>query len=91
MSLCGADAISVDHKNYLAESRQKLPETLIFGNINGYEVMVQGKPQDVDKAVKEAIANGVDAIWPGCDIWPTVPEENMKALMVSVKKYGKME
>jgi len=45
---------------------------------------------DVDKAVKEAIANGVNAIWPGCDIWPTVPRENMEALMAATLKYGKL-
>lgn len=91
MDLCGADAISVDHKNYIVESRQKVrPDTLLFGNINGYEVMVLGKPEDIDNAVREAIANGVSAVWPGCDIWPTVPQKNMEALMSAVRKYGKL-
>ena len=90
MSFCGADAISVDQKNNLAESRSNLgPDILIFGNIDGYGVMVAGKPEDVDNAVKEAIANGASAIWPGCDIWPTVPRQNMEALMTAAEKYGK--
>ena len=62
---------------------------LILGNIDAYGVMVLGKPEDVDNAVKEAVANGVDAIWPGCDIWPTVPRENMEALLAAAQKYGK--
>lgn len=91
MGCCGADAISIEQKNHVAESREKLgPDMLIFGNIDSYEVMVAGKPEDVDNAVKEAIANGVNAIWPGCDIWPTVPRENMEALMTATKKYGKL-
>ena len=91
MSLCGADAVSVDHKNHVAESRQKLgPDALIFGNFDGYNVLVLGKPDDVDKAVKDAIADGVSAVWPGCDIWPAAPRENMESLMTSTRKYGKL-
>jgi len=88
---CGADAISVDHKNHIAESRQKVrPDTLIFGDIDGFGVMVSGGPDDVDKAVKEAITDGVDAVWPGCDIWPTASQENMKALIAATQKYGSL-
>ena len=91
MALCGADAISVDQKNNVAESRNKLgPDAFILGNIDPYMVIVKGKPDDVDNAVKEAVANGVNAIWPGCDIFPTAPQENMKALMAAAQKYGKL-
>jgi [methyl-Co(III) methanol-specific corrinoid protein]:coenzyme M methyltransferase len=90
MLTIGADAISVEEKNHVADTRAKAgPGTLVFGNIAGYKVLVEGKPEDVDRAVKEAIANGVDAVWPGCDIWPTAPKENMEALVVATKEYGK--
>lgn len=92
MYACGADAISVEPKNHVAETRRKLgDDALILGNIDAFGVMVEGKPADVDKAVKEAIANGVNAIWPGCDIWPTVPRENMAALIAATRKYGKLD
>jgi len=91
MAACGADAISVEPKNHVAETRKKLgPEALILGNIDAFGVMVGGTPDDVDKAVKEAISNGVNGIWPGCDIWPTVPKENMEALMAAARKYGQL-
>jgi [methyl-Co(III) methanol-specific corrinoid protein]:coenzyme M methyltransferase len=91
MALCGADALSVEKKNRVAETRKKLgPDALIFGDLNAYEVLVQGKPKDVERSVQEAIESGVNAIWPGCDIWPTVPKENMEALMEAVRKYGPM-
>ena len=91
MAACGADAIAVEPKNHVAETRKKLgPAALILGNIDAYGVMVQGKPDDVEKAVKDAIANGVNAIWPGCDIWPTAPHENMTALMAAVRQYGQL-
>jgi [methyl-Co(III) methanol-specific corrinoid protein]:coenzyme M methyltransferase len=91
MAQCGADALSVEQKNHVAESRKKIgPEMPLLGNIDAYGVLVEGKPEDVDNAVKEAICNGVDAIWPGCDIWPTAPKENMLALLEAVRKYGRL-
>jgi [methyl-Co(III) methanol-specific corrinoid protein]:coenzyme M methyltransferase len=88
---CGADAVSVENKNDVVASRNILgSDALIFGDIDAYGVLVAGKPKDVDKAVKRAIASGVDAIWPGCDIWPTAPKENMKTLVDATRKYGKV-
>ena len=92
IALCGADAISVEEKNHIAESRKKIGSDMpIYGNIGGYKVLVAGTPEDVDKAVKQAIIEGISAIWPGCDIWPTAPKENMKALVEATRKYGKID
>jgi [methyl-Co(III) methanol-specific corrinoid protein]:coenzyme M methyltransferase len=91
MILCGADAISVEKKNNVAETRKKLgPDVMIFGELDAYGVLSMGKPDDVDKAVKEAVDRGVNAIWPGCDMWPMVPKENMEALVAAARKYGKL-
>lgn len=92
MVRCGADAISVEQKNHIAESRRKVgPDVHIYGNIDTFKVMVGGSPEDVDTAVKQAIAEGVNAVWPGCDLWPTAPKENMEALVAATRKYGKLE
>ena len=92
MALCGSDALSVEKKNDVAETRKKLgPDLLIFGELDAYGVLSQGKPDDVDRAVKEAVDRGVNAIWPGCDIWPVVPRENMEGLMAAARKYGKLK
>ena len=32
---------------------------------------------------------GVDAVWPGCDLWPAVKEENVKAYVEAIREYGK--
>jgi len=63
---------------------------LIFGEIDPFGVLTQGKPQDVERAVKEAVEGGVNAIWPGCDLWPVVPKENMETLIKAAQKYGKL-
>ena len=91
LGACGADALSIENKNDVKATRKVLgPDALIFGDVDAYNVLVAGKPEDVENAVKEAIEKGVNAIWPGCDIWPTAPEENMKALMAAGRKYGKL-
>lgn len=91
MADCGADAISVDQMNNVAESRQKVgPDVRILGNVDPYGVLVAGKPEDVDNSVKKSIEGGVNAVWPGCDIFPTAPRENMLALKTAVDKYGQL-
>ena len=92
MGLCGADALSVEQQNNIAESRTKLgPDALILGNVDPYGVIVKGTPKDIDTAVKQSVADGVSAIWPGDDIWPTVPWENMEAFVSAARKYGKTQ
>ncbi|MBI5057129.1 MAG: MtaA/CmuA family methyltransferase [Nitrospirae bacterium] len=83
----GAKAISVDQKNDVAETRKKIgAEALLFGNYDPYNVLVSGTPELVKETIRKCIDNGVSAVWPGCDIWPTVQPENIKAMMDEVKK-----
>lgn len=84
----GARAISVDQKNDVAETRKKLgSDVLIFGNYDPYNVLVAGTPDRVRETIKRCIDDGVSAVWPGCDIWPTVPEKNFRAMMETVLNY----
>jgi [methyl-Co(III) methanol-specific corrinoid protein]:coenzyme M methyltransferase len=86
MAECGADAVSVDHKNRLVETRQKLgPKAIILGNFDPIKVMHKGLAKDVGPAVIESLNSGANAVWPGCDLWPEVPRENMEALMTALK------
>ncbi len=85
----GAPVISVEQSNDLVRSRQDIgDEVLLFGNVDAYNVLVTGSPEDVEKAVLKALEGGVDGIWPSCDIWPTAPVQNMKAYVDATKKYG---
>jgi [methyl-Co(III) methanol-specific corrinoid protein]:coenzyme M methyltransferase len=91
MNECGADALSVEQKNDVALTRQKLgDDAVILGNIDPFNVLAKGTKEDVKKAVKNAISNGVSGVMPGCDIWPDVSPENMLALVEATKKYGKI-
>ncbi len=85
----GPTAISVEQKNDVAESRKKLGDgALIFGNFDAYNVLVSGSEELVRSTMRKCIDDGVNAVWPGCDIWPTVPPANMTAMMDEIKTYG---
>jgi [methyl-Co(III) methanol-specific corrinoid protein]:coenzyme M methyltransferase len=88
MAESGATAISVDQKNDVAETRAKLgPQALVFGNYDPYNVLVAGTPELVRTTMHKCLDDGVSAVWPGCDIWPTVPPENVKAMLDEVANY----
>ncbi|RJP70313.1 MAG: MtaA/CmuA family methyltransferase [Candidatus Abyssobacteria bacterium SURF_17] len=90
MNRVGAGALSVDQKNDLRETRKTIgPKPILLGNFDPFNILVKGTPSDVKRAVQECVNGGVDAVWPGCDIWPTVPTENMNALMQAVKNARK--
>lgn len=85
----GCNAISVETKNDLAKTREDIGnEPLIFGNVDAYNILVNGTPESIEKAVKASLDGTVDAVWPSCDIWPTAPVENLKAMVEATKKYG---
>lgn len=90
MNDCGADSLSVDQKNNLAESRGKLGNnTILLGNFDPYNTLCALEEKEVESVIKKCVDDGADAVWPGCDIWPMVKEENVKALVRAVEKYGK--
>ena len=90
MNDCGADAVSVDQKNNVAESRKKLGnDAIILGNFDPYGTLCQMEASEVESVIKKCIDDGVDAVWPGCDLWPDVKEENVKTYVRTVKEYGK--
>ncbi|MBI3763194.1 MAG: methyltransferase [Chloroflexi bacterium] len=84
---CGADAISVDQTNDVALSRRTLgPDVMIFGNIDPVGTLANGEESAVREAVRRAIYDGVDAVWPGCDLAPLVPAANMRAMADEARK-----
>ena len=77
----GADAVSVDQVTDLAAAREALKDTLLFGNLDPVATLWQGDEADITEAVHSAKEAGVDAIWPGCDVVPQTPIQNIKAMM----------
>jgi [methyl-Co(III) methanol-specific corrinoid protein]:coenzyme M methyltransferase len=91
MNQCGADALSFDIKNNLKETRKKVgDDVILLGNFDVFKLPC-AEETTVEEAVagiKENIAAGVDAIWPGCDLWPDIKEENLAAMVKTVRELG---
>jgi MtaA/CmuA family methyltransferase len=81
LARAGADAISIDQTVDLAAARLALNDTLLFGNIDPVETLWQGDSAKVAESIARAKETGVDAIWPGCDLVPSTPIRNIKAMM----------
>lgn len=77
----GADAISVDQLTDLAAARFALKDTLLFGNIDPVMTLYRGDEAQVTEAVSGAKEAGVDAVWPGCDLVPQTPIQNIKTFL----------
>ncbi|MBW2093974.1 MAG: methyltransferase [Deltaproteobacteria bacterium] len=92
MNDCHADGLTVDIKNNIAESRKKIgDDVLLMGNVDTYTMTCdENTPKETAIAhIKEIIDNGVDAVMPGCDLWPAIVEENMLACVETTHTYGK--
>ena len=90
MNDCGADALSVDQKNNVKDTRKKLGnEILLLGNFDPFQTLVEMEAIEVPKVIRKCIDDGVDAVWPGCDIWPEAKKENVEAYVRTVKEYGR--
>lgn len=77
----GADAISVDQLADLALARETLKDTLLFGNLDPVETVYRGDEAEIAEAVREVKEAGVDAVWPGCDIVPQTPIQNIATML----------
>jgi len=86
LAACGAEAIHVDHRNDLARTRQMLsPNAVLLGNFDPVETLSQGTPETIAQTVRAIAEAGANAIWPGCDLWPEIPEENFRALISAAR------
>ncbi len=84
--LTGASCISLDHKTDIAKAKEVLHGKMCFaGNVDPVKIMLQGSVQDVEHACRTVIetagTDGGFVLMSGCDIPPTVPYENIQALV----------
>lgn len=72
----GADALSLDAATDLAAAA-RCGACAIIGGIRPVEVLLEGRLDDVRRAVRESIDAGVHIVAPGCGIPPATPTENL--------------
>ena len=80
----GADAVSVDQLTDLAAAREALKDTLLFGNLDPVAKLWRGDKAQITEAVRGVKESGADAVWPGCDLVPSTPIQNIQ-MMVGVR------
>ncbi|NJC96048.1 MAG: hypothetical protein C3F07_15735 [Anaerolineales bacterium] len=80
LPLTGAEAVSVDQLTEVKSARKALGDVRLFGNLDPVTTLWQGDEADVTRAVVGAKEAGVDAIWPGCDLVPSTPIQNIRMM-----------
>ncbi len=86
----GGQAVSFDIKNNLLETRKKLGnDAIIVGNFDVFKLPCAEETtvEEAIEGIKENIDGQVDAVWPGCDLWPDIKEQNFRAIQRTVKEY----
>ncbi len=86
----GGQALSFDIKNNLVETRKKLgDDAIILGNFDVFKLPC-AEETTVEEAIQGIQANldgQVDAVWPGCDLWPDIKEDNFRAIAETARTY----
>ena len=77
----GATSISVDQVTDLVAAREMLKDSLLFGNIDPVATLYRGDETHITEAVQSSKEAGVDAVWPGCDLVPSTPVQNIRTMM----------
>ena len=88
----GAPVLEIDHKTDLRLMKPRAAgKTTLLGNIDT-GLLHSGKPAEVEAACREALAimgNGPGFILgPGCALGTDTPDDNIRALVETGKKYG---
>lgn len=89
MEETGADGLSVDAPLNLEDAREKVPDATLVGNVDPANQLMEGTPESVLEASRQAINNGGRSgpmiLASGCDIPPTSPAENVRAMIQAAK------
>lgn len=94
MAEAGADCISIDNDADLSEARLKVGSRVkLMGNVKPSEVMLEGTPGDVRKAVITCVKEACDnpkgfIVASGCSLPTETPFANIHAMLDTVREIG---
>ncbi len=83
----GFDAFHFDSLNDIRHMMEIAGnDILLTGCVNNPKVLLQGTVEDVEKQVTEIVKNGVPLVSPECAVPCRTPNENLKAIVDTVRK-----
>jgi uroporphyrinogen decarboxylase len=90
----GADCISIDNDADLLEAKLKVGDKVrLMGNVRPSEVMLEGKPNDVRRAVIDCVKKAHDnpkgyIVASGCSLPTETPFANIHSMLDTVRELG---
>ncbi|MFZ4858676.1 MAG: uroporphyrinogen decarboxylase family protein [Desulfuromonadaceae bacterium] len=94
MADAGADCISIDNDASLKMAVENVGERIrIMGNVHPSDIMLQGSPEDVRRAVRDCVAQAAGSpkgyiVASGCSLPTETPFANIQAMMDAVTEIG---
>ena len=90
----GTRIIELDHPVDLALAKEKIGKRVcIEGNLNPTGTLLTGKPEDVEREARECIEKAAEGggfiLSSGCEVPLDAPFKNVRAMVLSSKKYGR--
>jgi uroporphyrinogen decarboxylase len=94
MCATGARILEIDHLVNLGKAKQEIGHKVcLMGNLNPTDILLNGTPAAVEKAtrecIKQAAEDGRYILSSGCEIPPTAPLENIRAMVTATEKFGR--
>ncbi|KKG11698.1 methylcobamide:CoM methyltransferase MtaA [Methanosarcina sp. 2.H.A.1B.4] len=89
MADCGFEGLSVEEKIGSVKKAKEIIGTRarLVGNISSPFTLLPGPIDKIKTESKQALADGVDVLAPGCGIAPMTPLENIKAMVAARDEY----
>ena len=86
MAETGFDGLSIEIKD-IASIKSIVGDVKILGNVSSKDTLIFGSKEKVKAEAIKALEDGVDLLEPSCGISPTVPLENIKAIVEAAKEF----
>ena len=85
----GFDAFHFDSKNDLSEAREAVGDKMLLtGCVSNVEVLLNGCEVDVRRQVTEIVNAGITLVSPECAVPCLVKNDNLRAIVETVKRLG---
>ena len=89
MAATGVTGISIEEKVDPFKAVEKIGgKTVLVGNVGSVRPLFQGTVEETIEGTKKSVDAGFNVISSGCGIAVATPDENMKAMVDTVKSYG---